>query len=240
MICYCSKILIMLIPPIVPEDGVLWRFPVWSLAECYHCGTQEEHLHTVGDSFRGRRRWQGRACHAHPLWDDGIQHAPGVTLWQILVGLQRVQHSGGPQSLHTARRFVLRCSKLHTSRRLRKLKGEREGEYFSVFVKHFPWQGWAVSDFLVQEWSTTCWPIQWKNSSTPQHRATRSACSTISRTSSSVGTVMKENTREGSKLSFIISGEKAVKYWWVVTLQHDKDGLSLKDTGMLNSSAART
>lgn len=147
MICYCSKILIMLIPPIVPEDGVLWRFPVWSLAECYHCGAQEEHLHTVGDSFRGRRRWQGRACRTHPLWDDGIQHAPGVTLWQILVGLQRVQHSGGPQSLHTARRFVLRCSKLHTSRSLRKLKGEREGEYFSVFVKKNSLTGMSCEGF---------------------------------------------------------------------------------------------
>ncbi len=103
---------------------------------------------------------------------------------------------------------------------------EEEGEKLflrKIFFDHFfPLQGWAVGDFLAQEWSTTCWPIQWKISSTRQHRATRSTSSTISKRSFSVSTAMKENTRKGSTRLFRISGERNIKIqvscdaaaWW--------------------------
>lgn len=93
-------------PSLVPEGGVLQRFPVWSLAECDHCGLQEEHVHTVGDTFRARCRWRKRHPHSHSLWDDGIQHSAGVPLRQVLGGIQGVQHWREPQSLPAAWRFV--------------------------------------------------------------------------------------------------------------------------------------
>lgn len=209
----------MFIPPIVPEDGVLWRFPVWSLAECDHCGLQEEHIHTVGDSFRGRCKCQRRPCHTTPLWDDGLQHAARVTLWQIFGGLQRVQHSCGPQSLLAAWRFVLCCGCIHQDA-LEKIQGQgkKGGKKTCLFLSSLLLQGWAVGDFLVRELSIICWPIQWKISSTPQKRGTHSAYSTTSRTSSSVSTATKENMRKGSMLLFIISGERNLFITYMLTL----------------------
>lgn len=71
-------------------------------------------------------------------------------------------------------------------------------------------QAWVVVGFLVLEWSTICWPIQWKISSTPQRQASHSACSAISRTSSSGSTAMKGSTRRGSMLLFLTYGERNI------------------------------
>lgn len=81
---------------VVPEDGVLLRFPLWSLAERDHRGSQEEHVHAVVDPFGESRQHRRLFLLARPLRDDGLQHPPGLTLWQILGGLQRLQHSRGP------------------------------------------------------------------------------------------------------------------------------------------------
>lgn len=81
---------------VVPEDGVLQWFPLWSLAERDHYGSQEEHVHTVGDPFGESRQHHRGSLLTCPLRDDGLQHPSGLTLWQILGRLQRLQHSRGP------------------------------------------------------------------------------------------------------------------------------------------------
>lgn len=98
----------------------------------------------------------------------------------------------------------------------------KEGVAFSLI--YLSWQVWPVRDFLVREWSITCWPIRWKTSSTHHHRATLGASSAILKKSSSVAMKTTKNMSSGSKLLFTIYGEMGEG---VIMLHPDKDALFL-------------